>query len=95
MKYLSILLASLLLSLNAFADYSENLSYEEIDQLNAKPIKHTSQGKYRTYVNYFFYLTPYNTILPNDPRSPIKDLTDNCRDDRQVENTGRFVIVWR
>jgi len=81
---------SLLLSFNSFADHIENLSYEEIDQLNTKPIKHTSQGKYRTYVNYHFYLTPNNTILPNDPRSPIKDLTDNYRDDILDETADNF-----
>ena len=70
--------------------YADNLSYEEIDQLNAKPIKHTSKGKYRTYVNYFFYFTPYNTILPNDPRSPVKDLTDSYRDDILDENADNF-----
>ena len=84
------LLISIVIFSFPFFLYADNLSYEEIDQLNAKPIKHTSQGKYRTYVNYFFYFTPYNTILPNDPRSPVKDLTDSYRDDILDENADNF-----
>ena len=63
---------------------------DELERLNMNPEAYTSQGKYKVYTHYVFYLTPTNTILPGDPRSPYQDQTSNYRDDILDEHSENF-----
>ena len=82
MKYLNFIII-ILFSSFGFAN-------DELEKLNMNPEAHTSQGLYKMYTHYVFYLTPNNTILPGDPRSPKQDQSGDYRDDIRDENHGSF-----
>ena len=61
-----------------------------VDSLNTSAIEHISVGKYKEFKNYILYLTPYNTILPGDRRTPDLNQTTNYRDDVLDEKSINF-----
>ena len=85
-------LKSVLIYINIILLIFSPVSYgnDELEKLNMNPKAHTSQGKHRIYTHYVFYLTPTNTILPGDSRSPYQDQTSSYRDDILDEYEENF-----
>ena len=69
---------------------SSSIQYSNFDQINLNPVKHISKGKYKEYENYVLYLTPFNTILPNDERVKKNTDSDNYRNDILDEKSVQF-----